>query len=549
MKKPTLLLLSILAALLLSIPFFQWGNGLFGLVAFVPLLLIEQDVAEKKAAGQKARLLPWALLSFALFVAMTTYWVYWATWVGIIASIVVNAGYMSLVFWAFHLVKRRTGKRLGYSSFLFFWLCFEFLYLRAQINFPWLILGNSFAKEPALVQWYELTGPLGGSLWILLTNLLVFRLSAYFVETGRRKQLTKATKAAKIKAFYADNKSLLLLTLLLLIIPISASLLRFYSYEEKGKGYEVLVLQPNIDPYLKFNDMPQSLQTAHLLAVADSLCGPETDYIVGPETFLNNGIWEERMQLHEDVRQLYAFLSNYPNAKLVIGATTYRLYSEPSSFTETCRPIGNRNERYDSFNTAFQLDSTSQIPVYHKSLLVAGVETMPHARLLGFLEKLTVRLGGTFRSHGTQKERSAFASPQDGTRVGPVICWESVFSEFVTGYVKDAGANFLFIITNDGWWKNTPGHKQHNDFAHLRAIENRRSIARSANTGISSLIDQRGREIERLGWWKRGGIKAILHKNEQLTFYTRHGDYIGRVSVFLSLILLLYSLLIRFIRK
>ncbi|HDR68286.1 MAG TPA: apolipoprotein N-acyltransferase, partial [Bacteroidaceae bacterium] len=158
-------------------------------------------------------------------------------------------------------------------------------------------------------------------------------------------------------------------------------------------------------------------------------------------------------------------------------------------------------------------------------------------------------LGGVFRSHGTQAARDAFASPQDGTRIAPIICWESIFGEYVTDYVKEAGANFLFIVTNDGWWRNTPGHRQHNSFAHLRAIETRRSIARSANTGISSMINQRGEEIERIGWWVRSGMRNSINSNEHITFYVKYGDYLGRLSVFLGILLLLYTIVRRFLKS
>ncbi|MFW2387239.1 MAG: nitrilase-related carbon-nitrogen hydrolase, partial [Polyangiales bacterium] len=109
--------------------------------------------------------------------------------------------------------------------------------------------------------------------------------------------------------------------------------------------------------------------------------------------------------------------------------------------------------------------------------------------------------------------------------------------------------NFLFIITNDGWWRNTPGHRQHNAFARLRAIENRRSVARSANTGISSLIDQRGRELARTEWWEETGLVGTLNKNDHLTFYTRHGDFLGRIATLLAAIALLYSFVFRYIKK
>ena len=123
-----------------------------------------------------------------------------------------------------------------------------------------------------------------------------------------------------------------------------------------------------------------------------------------------------------------------------------------------------------------------------------------------------------------------FVSPDDGLKVAPVICWESVFGEYVTEYVKEKGANLIFIITNDGWWGETPGHRQHNSFARLRAIETRRSIARSANTGISSLINQRGDELQRIGWWERSAIRGSLNASDHLTFYVKHGDYLARLQ-------------------
>ena len=122
----------------------------------------------------------------------------------------------------------------------------------------------------------------------------------------------------------------------------------------------------------------------------------------------------------------------------------------------------------------------------------------------------------------------------------PIICYESVYGEYVTEYVRQ-GAKILVIITNDGWWGDTPGYIQHNSFSALRAIENRRSVARSANTGISSFFNQKGEMLKMLGWWERAAIKETLNANDELTFYTRHGDYFGRVSTFAGIALLLVA--------
>ena len=107
------------------------------------------------------------------------------------------------------------------------------------------------------------------------------------------------------------------------------------------------------------------------------------------------------------------------------------------------------------------------------------------------------------------------------------------------------GAELIFVITNDGWWKNTPGYRQHLSFARLRAIETRRSVARSANTGISAFINQRGDLIQTTGWWEEAAIKSTLKRNEKMTFYVKYGDYIARISVFVSVLLILFL----FVRK
>jgi len=542
MKQTHKILLALLSALLFSIPFFRVGTGLTLMIAFVPLLLIEETIPQRKSrklrkaeksgkaeksdkSGKSGSMLWFAFLAFGLFVLLTTYWVYFATWTGIVASIIVNGGYMTLTFLLFRYTKRKLGDRLGYASLVVFWLAFEFLYLRAVVNFPWLLLGNGFAKDVILIQWFEWTGVLGGSLWVLVMNIVIFKL----------------VKAWRAERSYAANKSRIAWAAGILLVPMLVSMIRYFTYNEKEDPYEIVVLQPNIDPYEKFGGVSQAEQTGYLLHLADSLVSSSTDYIVAPETFINQNLWEAGIKKHPEVLKLKEFLADYPKAKLVIGATTYRLYTDPSQYTSSSRPVNDGKYRMDSYNSAFQMDSTDNLPIYHKSMLVVGVEHMPYKRLLKSMEGLTLKLGGTMRSQGRQEFRDAFPSPQDGTRVAPVICWESIFGEYVTDYVTDAGAHFLFIVTNDGWWRNTAGHRQHNTFARLRAIETRRSVARSANTGISSLINQRGDELARMGWWKRSGLRGTLNKNDTITFYVKHGDYLGRIAVLLTVILLLSS--------
>jgi len=523
MSKKNLILLSILTGTLLAPAWYSWGSGLFLLIALVPLLFVENEI-NKHPGNINKKLSFWLpFLSFSIFNILTTWWIKNASFAGLIVAVILNSTLMSTVFYLFSLSRRKLGDGFGYFSLVFYWIAYEYFYLNAEISWTWLNLGNGFANNIRLIQWYEFTGSIGGTLWALVINIFLFKVLYSWVNF---KSLEKI-------------KTELLILLTFLIIPVSYSYFRYYTYKEKDNPYHISVLQPNIDPYEKFNDIPADEQMGILLDLAAGVTDSLTDYVVAPETFINNSLWLDEMEQNPSIKSIRKFLQTYPKVKMIVGATTYKLYTSPEEISESARPY--RNSFYDSFNSALQIDSTKKIQFYHKSQLVVGVEKMPYTKYLKFLEKIMINLGGTFRSHGTQKERTCLYSPQDSLSIATLICYESIFGEFVSDYLVPGHSGFIFVITNDGWWGDTPGYVQHNSFSRIRAIENRRSIARSANTGISSFINQRGEILQEIGWWERSAFKSILNANDKLSFYTRYGDYIGRISAFFSIIFVLYT--------
>lgn len=525
MKKYQKILLSALSGVLLAPAFYEWGTGFILFIALVPLLAVEDNLSVGTGRKKRNGFLWYAVITFMLFTLLTVWWVKNAVFIALVASLIVNTSFMVAPFLFFHYIKRKSGARLGYLSLVVLWISFEYLFLNVQVNFPWIILGNAFANDVKFIQWYDVTGTLGGSLWVLIMNLLVYDLFK-----GLRKKLSFEANRGKISWLLG-----------FLLVPVIISLVRFYTYEEEYRPYECIVLQPNIDPWEKFVDIPPEQQTAYLLEEARSFVSGSTDYIIGPETFFNTSVWQESFNQHPEIQKVYTLVDQYPRVKFIIGAMTLKRYEPGEPLTPTAKSVREGAFYYDSFNSALQIDTTRKIQMYHKSLLVTGVEWMPTFKKFKFIENIAIKMGGISRSHATQEERGTFISPQDGLKVAPVICWESIFGEYVTEYVREKGAGLIFIITNDGWWKNTPGHRQHNRYARLRAIETRRSIARSANTGISSMINQRGEEIQRIGWWERSAIKGELNANDHLTFYVKHGDYIARISAFMSVLLLVYA--------
>ena len=514
----------VLSGVLLALPWYEGLPSYTIFIAFVPLFVSYYRLVEQKRGFWK--IFAYVFLSFFIWNLLATWWIYNATLIGALLAVVLTALLMTIVFSIYHFIHINTNKTIGAFAFVTLWIAWEQFFHNSEINWPWLTLGNSLGNHPMVIQWYEYTGVLGGSLWILVVNFfIVSQISAY------REKIY-----GRIAWFFSD-------VLLFFAIPFALSLYIYFNYEDKGDAVNVLIVQPNIDPYNeKFSGLTNDQQLDIMLNLAEENIDSSVRYVVCPETAIDDRIWEHQLADNQSIQRIKAFVERHRHVMWISGLVSLKLYEpgEPVSPTARKLPYDDRYY-YDRYNSAIQVDTLFNLPVYHKSKLVVGVEMMPYPQHLKFLEKLSIDLGGITGSLGTQPHRGVFRSTDSLYGVGPIICYESVFGEYVAGYINN-GANLLFVITNDGWWGDTPGYRQHLSFSRIRAIEMRRSIARSANTGISAIINQRGDVIDSLGWWKRGVIKGTIRANNATTYYARHGDYIGNISAFMALLSLAYAL-------
>ena len=193
------------------------------------------------------------------------------------------------------------------------------------------------------------------------------------------------------------------------------------------------------------------------------------------------------------------------------------------------------------------MKNSPDLQFYHKSKLVPGAESLPFGDALKFLIPVFDHLGGATSSYGSQPNAGVFYS-QSGIGVDPVICYESIWGGYVAESVR-MGAQFIAIITNDGWWENTPGKDQHLDYAKLRAIETRRWVCRSANTGISAFINQRGDIVQQTKWWSKTAIKQDINLNSDITFYVPYGDYLAKLGSLLAILGVVFIVVRRFVRR
>ena len=287
------------------------------------------------------------------------------------------------------------------------------------------------------------------------------------------------------------------------------------------------------------------------MQLATSAVTPETDYLIFPETSFGP-LRQEDLGVDAITSKLKGFVDKHEKVKLVSGLTVYHVFKSGEERTDATRvvrrPSGDMME-YEMYNAAVQFaPGTDSVPLYKKSKLVPGAEFLPYRKVFFFLKPLIDKLEGSMAGYGKQEKRGVFVGGENNVGIGPAICYESVYGEYYAGYVR-SGAHFTSIMTNDGWWDNTPGHIQHLKFASLRAIETRRPIARSANTGISAFINLRGDISQATKYGVEAVIRGEVWPNDGTTFYIRWGDMIGRLAVFLTAIIFLNSLAKQFMPK
>jgi len=502
----------ILSGILLSLAWTTWGMAWTLFVALVPLFYIEDKISTSIPKNNRI-IFSYAYIVFFVWNLITTWWVSNSTLGGGIAAVVLNSLFYTILFTFFHRIKKKVKNNSIYFLFLVFWLAWEYFYINGEISWVWLVLGNGFANNTSWIQWYEYTGTLGGSLWVLLVNVLVYL------------SIKKAAKHFFKNAYF-------FLALGIFILPIIFSEYLKYTYQEEKNPISFAIVQPNIDPYTeKFSAMPSDKQLEKMLSLIREKAAKNVDFFVLPETAIEDNIIENDFTLSKNIRTVQKFMLQYPNTSLITGATTIYIYPKNKK-SETARKYSN-GYYYDYFNTALQINKRDSLQKYHKSKLVIGVEMMPYPSFFRLFENFIISLGGTSGTLGTQKERSVFRNSQNKACVAPAVCYESIYGEFMTEFIQK-GANVIFVITNDAWWGDTPGYKQHFSYSKLRAIENRRSIVRCANTGISAIINQKGEVEKHTEYWKEDVLNGSVNLNEKLTFYSQNGDYIGRIALFIS---------------
>ncbi|MGP1514415.1 MAG: apolipoprotein N-acyltransferase [Bacteroidales bacterium] len=556
MNKKYLWLLSLLSGGLMAL---SWVNvmsmGFLMLIAFIPLLFIEDFIANNNTSGKFSpiAIFIYSYPAFFIFSFANTWWIGNASFWGYVIP-VAEATFMSFVFQLYSFSKKIVKQRQSaYFFILFYWIALEYLQFSWDINFPWLNLGNSFASYPILIQWYSVLGMEGGTLWILLSNILIYFLiiSKYqykkpFQKITFRKEFALVKKESSKVSSYFQRYKYMFFAITIIVVPIVWSFILWTNYHDNHtKNANVLIVQPNLDPYNEQYILSPEQVITRIKKIATPVLNENTNYLILPESCIQEYAWEDLLDRVPSIETLKHFIKNTKNCEIIAGMSSRKILPYGTK-SEAAREIPNIPKRYyESCNTALMFNKTSSqndIQLRHKSILVVGVEKLPFKKYLPFVEKLALNMGGSVGTLGIDTSISNFYSKTNQTTIGVPICWESIDGNYTRMFVKN-GADFLQIITNVGWWGDTPGYKQYFAMSRLRAIENRRYVSICANTGFSGLVNARGETISRGKYWEQEVFEYNIPLLKNKTFFTKHGDMIMQPFAFFSVLLLLYSII------
>ena len=508
MKYRNSFFLSILSGLMLGISWPTYGFYFLIFIAFTPLIhLIESNKNENIF-----KLTFFSFVTFIVWNIITTHWLYYATLTGMLFAIIVNSILMSLIVLASLSIWKKLSYKLSIIFFISLWICFEKFHLNWDFSWPWLNLGNVFSENIKIIQWYEYTGVFGGTLWILISNFVSYNLLKKLISSENFKSDT----------IYVS---------VIILIPIIVSLIIYTNIDIEEEKIKTVIIQPNIDPYNEKFNRSNDQNLRYLESILNDVKN-RNSLVILPETYFSDGSLISSLNYSTLIEGLKIIRERY-ETDILTGIELYEVFNDSSRVKKYSNRLEN-NRWLDLFNASIFI--SEDIDIYKKSKLVVGIEKMPYKNFLEpLLGSLLIDFGGLSYSRGYQDYRTVFKS-NTGTKVAPIICYESIYGEYVSEYVRN-GANLLAIITNDGWWNNTEGHKQHLSYARLRSIETRKNIVRSANTGISAVINYRGEILKTIGYEQEGLINKNVGINDKITFYTKYGDYIFRLCLFFIIII------------
>ncbi|GAB4292418.1 MAG: apolipoprotein N-acyltransferase [Ignavibacteriaceae bacterium] len=516
--------LLILSGLLLGISFppFPFPFQLFMFVALLPYFYVISNRETLSGINRATYLMAF------VFCLITIYWV--GSWQPEADTFLIIGGSVLLFFnpivflipsSIYYFARKSFSPSVALYLFPFFWVTYEYAYTLTDASFPWLTLGQGLSHFLAFIQIADMIGAYGLSLLVLFINIFFYRLFNIYKKTG------------KISVTF----SLFILASFFLIIAYGLN--KLSTYEISDQNVKIGVIQPDINPWRKWDVTSLDKLLNIYLELSSETVQDSVNLIIWPETslpvYLTGGGYAKQLN------EIYQFIRNN-KVYLLTGMPDIRFF-DADEFTDDAKFNEQENFYYATYNSIMLFSPYDyKIEKYGKIKLVPLGERVPFADDLPFLKDL-IKWGVGISGWNVGKDTILFSLPsvsgadtlnKDTLKINGLVCYESVYPDFVAEFVK-RGADMIVVVTNDSWYGNSSGPYQHKEASVLRAIENRRSVIRSANGGISCYINPLGETIVETEMFERTKFTALVPVQKEKTFYTSYPLIIPVISSVISI--------------
>lgn len=506
-------LLLILSGILLaaSFPPVPFPAPLLLFVALIPYLIVIEK-REKLIEINRATY----LMAF-VFCLFTLYWV--GSWqkeadpflmISGILLIFVNPVFFlipsTLLYFSRKIIPQK------YSLYLLpvFFVAYEFAYMLTDLSFPWLSLGNGLSSFTLFIQIADIIGQLGLSFVVVIINVFIYR------------SIT-AIKVNK-KLFYLHTSAALLIFILILIYGN----LKLSSPHLPNTKVKVGLIQPNLDPWEKWKGNDLNKLTEMYLNLSAKAVKEGARIIIWPETALPVYL---RSEMYIDIIETIYRFCDSNQVYLLTGMPDIKFYFNNQNIPDDAKYNSVNDYYYTTYNSILLFRPNNQlVESYGKMKLVPFGERVPFVDALPFLGKI-IKWGVGLSGWNVGKDTTVFYLPlqnirsavkdNDTIKIGGLVCYESIYPTLVSEFVKGK-ADFIAVVTNDSWYGNLSGPYQHKEFGALRAVENRRTVVRAANGGISCIINPLGKTEVQTKMFTKSYIVGDVVINELETFFTNH---------------------------
>ena len=512
---------SVLTGVLLGVSFPTYPFirlELLAWLALVPLLLSLRNV---ERAGELFRRV---YISMLLFCLISLWWVTLATLPGGLLTILAQAFFLTVPLLFFYAIKKMAGFHFALFSLPFLWVAWEWAYMQQDLSLGWLTLGNCQANLNLMIQYADLTGVWGISFWLVWFNVLMV-----LALTGSRKDAFRSV-------------AIMALMILAPLLYASSVMPRESSSAAENRQLRVTLVQPDIDPHQKWlHNNSADIMERYYTMTGRAVRENRPDLVMWPETAIPFYILDHAYA--DDLQTLRSSLRGW-NASLLTGFSDIVYYSaaahpDPENTDQSMKRY------FDTFNASMLLEPGNGTPqIYRKMRLVPFAERVPYVDYFPWLGHLTFSLVG-LNGWGKGSDTTIMQLNSTGNgkvKIANIICYESIFPGLVTEFVRK-GAEVLTLVTNDGWYATSYGPYQHLAIGTLRCIENRRAMARCANTGLTVVINKYGRIIAEIPWWQEQTLTAEVPLESRLTFYTSNPDLLPKAAAAITGVLFLIAFL------